>query len=359
MISAAGLYARAGTFAIESLSLEVTKGELLVLLGPSGAGKTLLLESLMGLVPLRAGQVVIDGRDVTQLPPERRNIAYMPQDVALFPHLSVRQNILFGRVVRRTQQDAEKDLVQLCEQLQIAHLVDRENIRTLSGGEKQRVGLARALITHPSVLFLDESFSALDAHVRKQLLHQLRQIQQTRGVTTVYVTHGQREASVIGDRVAVIMNGKILQVATPELLFRYPAHLDVARFIMLANIFKVDLCDERTCTVRGLKFKVARAPAVRGNVLRLGIAAEDVLVLRPVEGVELGLTHNIFSGRVTAIDMRQARSRLHIVLDANPELSVIAERVARDYLIPSRALSVGDAVEVYLAPEALSVFVEA
>jgi ABC-type Fe3+/spermidine/putrescine transport system ATPase subunit len=357
VIAVRGLQASLGSFHMRSLSLEVPTGELLVLLGPSGAGKTVLLESMMGLKEVEAGLVVIDGRDVTRLPPEQRHVAYMPQDVALFPHLSIRDNILFGRRVRRTLTGADADLERLAELLHIRHLVDRKDIRSLSGGERQRIALARSLITNPRVLFLDESFSALDAHIRRQLLLQLRELQQTLGLTVVYVTHSQGEASVVGDRAAVLMAGRIVQVGRPEVLFRQPADARVARFVQLSNIVRVDAIDGTVCTVKGIR--IERAAGAEGSVGSwLGVAAEDVVVLRPGEGELLGIHSNRFCARVARLDARHARTRMRVTLDEGDGLELVCELTARDRLLSSGEWSVGQPLEVHLPPAAISVFPE-
>jgi ABC-type Fe3+/spermidine/putrescine transport system ATPase subunit len=357
VIGVRSLDAQLGGFRMRSLSLDVPTGELLVLLGPSGAGKTVLLESMMGLKRVERGAVVIDGRDVTRLPPEERHIAYMPQDVALFPHLSIRDNILFGRRVRKAMAGADEDLERLADLLQIRHLVSRPKIDFLSGGERQRVALARALITNPTVLFLDESFSALDAHIRRQLLLQLRELQQTLGLTVVYVTHSQGEAAVVGDRVAVLIAGRIVQTDTPADLFRRPADLRVARFIQLANLFPVSEVVGSTCHVGGARIVLGDPPRKTAQPQWLGVAAESVVLLRPGEAEPLGIAVNRLEGHVHRLDARHARGRVEVALDPDGATVVTCELSARDRLA-SNGLSLGDAVEVHLPPEMVSVFPE-
>ncbi|RMH42947.1 MAG: ABC transporter ATP-binding protein [Deltaproteobacteria bacterium] len=356
MIEVRDLEARHGAFHMPSLSLDVPTGELLVLLGPSGAGKTVLLESMMGLKRVDRGSVVIDGRDVTALPPERRHIAYMPQDVALFPHLSIRDNILFGRRVRRTMDGADADLDRLADLLHIRHLLGRKRVESLSGGERQRVALARALITKPTVLFLDESFSALDAHIRRQLLVQLRELQQELRLTAVYVTHSQGEASVVGDRVAVLMAGRIVQVDVPEALFLHPADLRVARFIQIANLARVDAVDGAAVVVAGVRVELDQPPATDPASAWLGIAAENVVPLRVGAGASLGL-RNVFAGRVARIDRRHARTRMIVDVAGSDGWSITCELSARDRVVGG-AWSVGDDIEVHVPPEFVSVFPE-
>lgn len=357
MIAIRDLVAHAGPFSLRSVSLEVPTGELLVLLGPSGAGKTLLLESTMGLRRIDRGQVTIDGRDVTLLPPEERHIAYMPQDVALFPHLSVLDNVLFGRRVRGTMAGAEADLDRLSGLLHVRHLLSRSRIGSLSGGERQRVALARALVTNPRALVLDESFSALDAHIRRQLLVQLRELQQTLRLTVLYVTHNQGEASVVGDRVAVLMAGRVVQVDTPASVFRRPADLQVARFLQVSNLFPADAVDGSTCRVRGVPLALGHEYGSGGARWWVGVAAEDIVVLRPGEAERLEIRVNRLRGRVERIDLRHARTRAQIAL-GDGELVLSCELTARERLSPAGEVRLGEEVEVHLPPEALSVFPE-
>lgn len=353
MISTRGLTTHAGTFRLGPVSLTVRRGEVLVLLGPSGAGKTLLLETMMGLRQADAGQVVIADRDVTRLPPEQRDLAYLPQDVALFPHLSVRDNVLFGRRVRGTMAGADTDLERLADLVQIRHLLGRATTRSLSGGERQRVALARALITNPKVVFLDESFSGLDAHIRRELLSQLRELQRSLELTIVYVTHNQREASAIGDRVAVLMEGSVVQETTPEALFRHPADLRVARFIQLSNILELDSTHGPACSVGGVPLTLPSAPP-EGKRLWLGVAAEDVVLLRPGEAERIGVVENVLGGRVSVIEGRHAQID---VVDGEG-LTISCELSARDRAHMGTGLRAGEEVVIHLPPQALSVFPE-
>ena len=207
MIRVESLSARFGDFQLRDITLDVEAGSSLVVLGPSGAGKTLLLETVLGLRRMQQGRVLIDGRDVSSLPPEERGVSYLPQDVALFPHLSVRKNILFGAGARQFKHDASVELAKLVRLLDIGRLLDRRDVRSLSGGEAQRVALARALVVRPRILLLDECFSSLDVPLRRQLREEFRQLRHSLDVTVALVTHDQEEAFLLGDQVAVLMTG--------------------------------------------------------------------------------------------------------------------------------------------------------
>ncbi len=235
MIRVEDLSVSVGNFDLREVSLELREGGCLAILGPSGAGKTLLLETAMGARRPDRGHVLIDGRNITDLPPEARRIAYIPQDLALFPHLSVRQNIAFGlsRSARRTVSDALDRIVTM---FNIQHLLDRRDIATLSGGEKQRVALARAMIVQPRVLFLDEPFAALDAATRSDLLRSLRMLRQATGTTIFLVTHDLDEACFLADEVAIMMRGRVTEYGPRDRVFRRPRTIAVARFLNIRNI---------------------------------------------------------------------------------------------------------------------------
>jgi ABC-type sugar transport system ATPase subunit len=358
MIEVRDLDVRLGAFRTRALSLEVNEGELMVILGPSGAGKSVLLESMLGLKPVTGGRIRIDGRDVTLLPPEERLVAYMPQDVALFPHLSVRDNILFGRRVRGTLKDADADLERIVERMHISHLLERKRVRSLSGGEQQRVALARALITNPRVIFLDESFSALDAHIRRELLLQLRELQQGLGLTVVYVTHSQGEAWTLGDRVAVLMAGCIVQLGEPHELFQRPVNLEVARFLRRENLYAIDSIDGSRCSIGDVALIVDRPLPPADVPCWLTMSPEDVLVLRVGEAKELGLGDNCVAGRIVGLDVNRGRSRLRVRLDDAADVVLVGNLGPRDRLIADQRLQKGDRVEVHLRPSSLWVFPE-
>ncbi|WP_135305935.1 ABC transporter ATP-binding protein [Haloarcula amylovorans] len=227
-----------GVTALEGVSLSIEEGEFFTLVGPSGCGKTTMLRSIAGLETPSAGRIAIDGRDVTDDPTEDRNVGMVFQNYALFPHMSVRENVAYGLQFHDVDDGRDEDerVSKLLDLVDLASFGDREPTQ-LSGGQQQRVALARALAPEPDVLLLDEPLSALDAQLREELRVQIKNLQQALDITTVYVTHDQAEALAISDRIAVVQDGTVEQVATPESVYRDPASRFVAEFVGDNNVF--------------------------------------------------------------------------------------------------------------------------
>ncbi len=228
--------------ALEGIRLDIAPGSFCVLLGPSGCGKSTTLRIIAGLESADSGQVLIDGRDVTQLPPSQRNIAMVFQNYALFPHLSVADNITFGLSVRKVPAaEAARRLGETAEILGLSALLDRKPSQ-LSGGQQQRVALGRALVAQAKVCLMDEPLSNLDAQLRQEMRTELRQLQQRLGLTLVYVTHDQAEAMSMADQVVLLNKGRIEQAATPRSLYARPATTFAATFIgtPAMNLLRLD-----------------------------------------------------------------------------------------------------------------------
>lgn len=226
------------TKAVDNVSFDVQDGEMLCLLGPSGCGKTTLLMTLSGFLSPDDGTIEMDGSDVTNVAPEKRPTSLVFQNYALFPHLTVFENIEFGLRTHRVPRSQIKDRVE-----QMLHIVELEgkggrSIHQLSGGQQQRVALARALVMKPKVLLLDEPLSNLDAKLRVETRQQIRQIQQSVGITCIFVTHDQEEALTMADRIAVMNRGKIIQFASPRDIYYAPTNHFVADFIGKSNFFE-------------------------------------------------------------------------------------------------------------------------
>jgi ABC-type Fe3+/spermidine/putrescine transport system ATPase subunit len=262
-----------GSFALREVSLHVGPGEYFVLLGPTGSGKTLLVECLCGLNRIDSGRIYIGGADVTRLEPRRRGVGYLPQDYALFPHQTVRRNIRFGLNNRRlTSASIRQQVDQLLEQLGLVHLADRLPGK-LSGGEQQRVALARALAIRPQVLLLDEPVSALDEQTRDGLCRLLKQLQKTTQTTTLHVCHNFVEMLTVADRVGIIEQGRILQVGGPQEVLERPNSGRVARFVQAGNLLSARARPDgewvRLACAGGIEFSAPRSdsgcPPIEGT----------------------------------------------------------------------------------------------
>ncbi len=219
------------------IDLRVNEGEIMTLLGPSGCGKTTTLRIIAGFIPLDSGHVSVAGTRIDTMPPSRRNIGIVFQDYALFPHMTVFQNIAFGMRMKKTY--SRQEITQRVEKL--LELVGLEGYEHrypehLSGGEQQRIALLRSIAPHPDFLLLDEPLSALDFHLRKRLRREIKTIQRTLGITTMYVTHDQEEAMSISDRIAVMQNGRIEQIGTPVEIYQHPRTEFAARFVGMSNV---------------------------------------------------------------------------------------------------------------------------
>lgn len=299
-----GLWVDLEEFRLREIDLEVQAGQYSVILGPTGAGKTVLLETIAGLWPQSRGRILLDGEDITGAPPERRGVGFVYQDYALFPHLSVGENIAFGLTLKGMHHTAVRDRVdKISAMLDIRRLLGRRT-GTLSGGEQQRTALARALIVEPRLLLLDEPLSALDPETRETLRHDVGRLQRRLGVTTIHVTHDFEEAVALADRVAVMNDGRIVQVGTPEDIFRRPASEFVARFVGVRNVFKgvAHQGDDGHSALSAEGLDIAVVTALTGHV-HGSVRPEDILISKePLRSS----ARNCFVGRVVSIVERGA-----------------------------------------------------
>jgi multiple sugar transport system ATP-binding protein len=270
--------------AVDDVSLDVADGEFVVLLGPSGCGKTTLLRTLAGLERVDSGRVSIGGRDATDLPPRKRRISMVFQSYAVFPHLRVRDNIAFGLKMQKEPRAAVLERVEsVAKLLDISGLLDRYPAQ-ISGGQRQRVAVARAIAVRADVLLMDEPLSNLDALLRMQMRGELKALLQELGSTTIYVTHDQVEALSMGDRIAVMNSGRIVQVDTPLRVYEHPADNFVGGFVGTPPMnFVAAAVEERDgrsyAQVSGGEFELDGNPApLRGRDLLLGIRAEGITI---------------------------------------------------------------------------------
>lgn len=230
--------------ALAPLELEIHEGEFFSLLGPSGCGKTTLLRMIAGLETPSSGSILIDNSDITSLPPQRRNVGIVFQNYALFPHMSVFENVAYGLEAKKVPENEVYAKVQRI--LQKVHLQEKANVQVplLSGGEQQRVAVARAVVVEPGVLLFDEPLSNLDYALRLETRTEIKRLQREAGITTIYVTHDQGEALALSDRIAVLKGGALQQVGTPDELYFRPGNAFTAAFIGHANLFSPAACSE-------------------------------------------------------------------------------------------------------------------
>jgi len=233
-------------FKLKNVNLFLNKGEFFALLGPTGSGKTVLLDSIAGLKHVNSGKIFINGRDVTPFKPEERNISIVYQDYALFPNMNVRENIKYGLRFKKNGDSSKykHNFALLVDMLGIRNILDRK-IHNLSGGERQRVALARALIVEPDILLLDEPFSALDTNTKEIVQSEIKKIHNELKITTIMVTHNFSEVFSLADKVAVIRDGVIQQIGTAEEVFRIPNSIFVAKFVGMKNIFSFEEMNDK------------------------------------------------------------------------------------------------------------------
>jgi putative spermidine/putrescine transport system ATP-binding protein len=296
------------TAAVEDFNLEVEKGEFVSFLGPSGCGKTTTLRMIAGFEMPTTGSITLDGEDITYKSPNQRNVGMVFQSYALFPNLTIGQNIGFGLQVRKVPETEIKKKVD--EMLELVHLERHINKYPyqLSGGQQQRIALTRALAINPRVLLLDEPLSALDAKIRVELRLEIRRIQQTMGITTIYVTHDQEEALLISDRVVVMSQGLMEQVGTPANIYNFPASEFVAQFVGQLNMLPVTQVDlkNNTCTLAGQKIKFEYSPERK-------VSDSPRLAIRPEElQIGIGEGRNALKGRVESVLFLGAIVRLRV-----------------------------------------------
>jgi spermidine/putrescine ABC transporter ATP-binding subunit len=330
-----------GVRAVAGLDLVVYEGELLSLLGPSGCGKTTTLNLIAGFVLPTAGRVRIDGQDVTDRPAHQRGLGMVFQSYALFPHLSVFENVAFGLRERRTARAEIERRVRAA--LALVRLDTRADHRPaqLSGGMQQRVALARALVYEPRVLLLDEPFAALDKKLREEMRSELREIQRAVGITTIFVTHDQAEALGLSDRIAVMHAGRVEQLGSPREIYERPATRFVAEFIGASTVLRghgaaadrVTLAGGETLRVRGL------------SGIRAGEAIE--LAIRP-ERIRLagGPGENVMDGRVIGVVYQGVQTELTVEIGAGQGLLVFVAEPA------PTVLAVGQALRLHLPADA-------
>ena len=342
------LHKRFGDFtALGDISLDVGEGEFVCFLGPSGCGKTTLLRAIAGLDPQTSGTIRQKGRDVSALPPAERDFGIVFQSYALFPNLTVTDNVGYGLVSRR--QKRAEIAKRVAELLALVGMPDAgpKYPAQLSGGQQQRVALARALATSPGLLLLDEPLSALDARVRLRLRHEIKALQRRLGVTTVMVTHDQEEALTMADRIVVMNQGAIEQVGTPQQVYRTPATAFVADFVGAMNFLDGTFAAPDRVTVGGVSLACQRQDGLApGSKVRLCIRPEDVAVRNlPADAA------NRIAVEVAELDFVGAFCRASLRAEGVALVADFSSNLVRDL-----GVAQGRTLDIALPPDRLRVF---
>lgn len=331
------------THVLYNLNFTVNAGEFVSLLGPSGCGKTTILRLIAGFEQLNGGEIRMDGRRIDHLEPYKRNVNTVFQNYALFPHLSVYDNIAYGlRAHYNSSAEIKRKVTQMLDMVQLTELKDRQ-ISRMSGGQKQRVAIARAVINEPSVLLLDEPLSALDLKLRKEMRYELRRLQKQLGITFIFVTHDQEEALVMSDRVAVMNEGRIEQAGTPEEIYGHPVSQFVAEFVGETNTFEAVVSEKHDQTRLQLTAETGTVTAqgngfIEKEMVNLSVRPDKMKwSSKPAVGFDvLGIVSSyIFNG---------AFQKVQVSLTNGEEVKITR-------LTGEKLPAVGEAIYLYWAPE--------
>ena len=334
--------------AVQHFNLEVEQGEMVAFLGPSGCGKSTTLRMIAGLERPDRGYIRLAGQEVTTAPPHKRHVGMVFQEYALFPNMTVAQNIAFGPMIARVSaSDRQERVRELSGLMGLQDLVGRYP-HQLSGGQKQRVALARALATRPKVLLLDEPLSALDAPIRRSLGAEIRRVQQEVGISAIYVTHDQEEALALADRVAVMNRGMLCEVGTPQQIHRRPRSSFTAEFVGNNNVFKAIVLskDPPTIDCGGVPLRCSAVGATQvGDKLTVVIPAEELRLLAASRH------ENRFTGAIRLKTFHGPLSRIELEVEGQRWLGVLPSSQVDAY-------GTGDDLQVFVAPESCHVLNE-
>jgi spermidine/putrescine ABC transporter ATP-binding subunit len=330
---------------VDGISATIRPGEFFSLLGPSGSGKTTTLLMIAGFAPVDEGRILLDGADISAVPPQRRSFGMVFQNYAIFPHLNVFENVAFPLRARRTPEREIRERVNAALALvRLERFSDRFS-RQLSGGQQQRVAIARAIVFHPSVVLMDEPLGALDKNLRYQMQVEIKDIQRRLGMTVVYVTHDQEEAMNMSDRIAIMSEGRIAQLGPPAEVYEHPQDIFTARFLGEANLIAGTIQD---AVEAGAKFRTAGGVTLEGRLARrAGPGTEASLFVRP-ERVDIGAAAagagtdeglNVAHGRVAQVSYLGNILRYVVEIEAGQQVTVDVQNVSG-----TRALAVGENV---------------
>ena len=336
---------------VEDIDLRVVHGEFYSLLGPSGCGKTTTLRLIAGFEQPDKGRILIGGRDVATLPPYRRDVNTVFQHYALFPHMTVEENVAFGLQEKKVPAgELKRRTAEALEMVQLGHLVARKP-RQLSGGQQQRVALARALVNRPTVLLLDEPLGALDLKLRKEMQIELKELQQQVGITFVYVTHDQEEALTMSDRIAVMADGRIQQEGSPREIYEHPGTRFVADFIGMSNFFTGEVVARDKDRLAVQTTDALKVWCLSGGASTVGTAV--TVAVRP-EKIEISTAppvaaENVWSGRVVAGTFLGEQTEYRVRIDDGREVVIRRQNLGLNGL--NQQFALGALVYLSWAPD--------
>ncbi len=326
--------------ALAGVSLTFADGEFFGLLGPSGSGKTTLLRAIAGFVEPDAGEIRLDGRDIGHTPVHKREIGMVFQNYALFPHMSIFDNVAFGLSVRgQPTADIKKRVGEMLALVRLSGM-EKRTPRQLSGGQQQRIALARALVTRPRLLLLDEPLGALDKRLRQQMQIELKQIQREVGITTVFVTHDQEEALTLSDRIAIFDEGKVVQAGSPHEVYERPATAFAANFLGDANFFEGKVLGPGRVAAEGGELATDDPLPATGSTVILAVRPEKIFLARPESPATPG---NRLMGQLGQA-VYSGMSTIYKVSVGGRELTVFAQNRSGQDFVP------GDAVRLEWSP---------
>lgn len=326
-----------GFTAVEDFNLKVKQGEFVTFLGPSGCGKTTTLRMIAGFELPSSGQILLDGQDIAQFPPNKRPINTVFQRYALFPHMNIYDNIAFGLKLKKMKPELIKKKVSHVLEMVDLEGFEKRKVSTLSGGQQQRIAIARALVNEPKILLLDEPLGALDLKMRKEMQLELKNMHAKLGITFIYVTHDQEEALTMSDKIVVMNNGRTQQIGTPEDIYNEPKNAFVADFIGQSNIFKGIMTGHLKARFAGGEFE-CMDDVPEGTLVDVVVRPEDVIITRPEDG--------IITGKVTSV----------IFKGIHYEIAV--ESGKYEMVIQSiKSAKVGDTIGMSLEPEGIHIMI--
>jgi len=322
-----------GTVVLDDVSLSIKKGEFVTLLGPSGCGKTTLLRHIAGFYKVEDGRILMEGKDISEIPPFKRELNTVFQRYALFPQLDVYDNIAFGLKLKKLPEDEiNKRVKKMLKMVSMTGYEDRD-VNSLSGGQQQRVAIARALVNYPKVLLLDEPLAALDLKMRKDMQIELKEIHKKLGITFIYVTHDQEEALTLSDTIVVMNRGKILQIGTPADIYNEPVNSFVADFIGESNILNGTMICDRKVSFIGYEFECVDEGFGENVPVDVVIRPEDIYIVNKLESAQ-------FTGKVKSCIFKGVHYEMFVETENGNELMI------QDY----NAFEVGSTIGMLIRP---------